>query len=175
MKIKKMLLLVIACILVIGLAGCGEKKEADKPKPKPKKPYAATDIMKKLKKDYKMPIVQEVTYTEKTDPNQLMGRPDQYTSKCAWNDKRDKEHVDWVNNPENKEKDGVECTIEVCDKKSQAKDRDKYLRNVVKNMPMLNRQYIYYCDRAVMRVSFNVIPKEAKKYQKAFEKIVENW
>ena len=57
----------------------------------------ATDIINLMKVEfitenntpnYNAPIYEIITYTEKTDPNNLLGRPNQYTSKANFSDIR---------------------------------------------------------------------------------------
>lgn len=176
-KLKRIGLLMLVLVIMIGFAGCGGNKKAEKPKPKPKPTYTAKQIMTKLKKDYKLPIVQEKTYNEKNDPNQLLGRPNQYSSKSNWNDKRDAENVKFQNDEgyqkiisKDSPNDSRECTVEVFKTKADMEKMKQYLENLPV-MPL--KQYMYNSDKAITRITFALTPKQAKKYEKAFYEIME--
>jgi hypothetical protein len=55
--------------------------------PSPSQPIKAEDILDALKRA-KVPIEKEIVYAPETDPNNLLGRPNQYVGKASWNDKR---------------------------------------------------------------------------------------
>lgn len=176
-KLKRIGLLMLTLVIAIGFAGCGNSKKAEQPKPKPKPTYTAKQIMTKLKKDYKLPIVQEKTYNEKDDPNQKLGRPNQYISKSNWNDKRDKENIEEQNDTKYQKmiapKDSRNCTVETFKTKEDAKRRSDFLSEKAKNMPDVQDQYVYLAGKAVLRISYKITPSEAKKYEKAFYEIME--
>lgn len=86
---KKILSIILLSVLTLGLFSCGGSGESTEKE----KPLTSDQIVQKLKDDYSLPITQELTYTEETDGNGLLGRPDQYTSKTSWNDENDVDEV----------------------------------------------------------------------------------
>ena len=111
---KKILSVILLSFLILGLCACGSGGDAAKKD----KPLTSEQIVQKLKDDYSLPITQELTYTEETDGNGLLGRPDQYTSKTSWNDENDVDEVQMCNDyPDDDYRD---CTVEVFENKSDA-------------------------------------------------------
>ena len=99
---KKILSVILLSFLILGLCACGSGGDAAKKD----KPLTSEQIVQKLKDDYSLPITQELTYTEETDGNGLLGRPDQYTSKTSWNDENDVDEVQMCNDyPDNGDSD----------------------------------------------------------------------
>ena len=76
-KIKIAILIVILAVSIITLTGC--QNEAKK--------YTAEEVYEKLK-EKNQNIGRVVVYSEETDINELLGRPNQYTSKVTFEDLR---------------------------------------------------------------------------------------
>jgi hypothetical protein len=103
------------------------------------------------------------TVTAENDPNHLLGRPNQYTSKITFSDTRisandasgaDKGDVDWGG------------AIESFATPSDAKARAEYIQTVTKSMPALS-EYDYVQGVTLVRVSHYLTPKQAGEYKAA--------
>jgi hypothetical protein len=105
-----------------------------------------------------LPIANIEVFTPKTDPNKLMGRPGQYTSKIAFADTRYPESdSDFV---------GSDNTIEGFASIADAKKRADYVIRVTQSSPMFV-QYVYHSGRFVLRLDRSLEPDDAKAYQAA--------
>lgn len=119
----------------------------------------AEEFVEKLKAEG-IEIVRTVSYTEETDANNLLGRPNQYTSKVNFALKKDE--VFEGEDPEN--------TIEVFEKEADALARKKYVEGVSKNLSFAT-QYIYHNGVYVLRIDNQTTPKEARRIEEVFLRI----
>ncbi|MFF0297758.1 hypothetical protein ACFYST_30500 [Kitasatospora sp. NPDC004614] len=106
------------------------------------------------------PTIKQVkAYTADTDPNHLLGRPGQYTSKVAFNDSRIK-----AEDVEGQDEDAVirGGSIEVFASAADATARAAYLEKVTKSMPALVEYDFVVRETAVLRVSQRLSPDQAK-------------
>ncbi|MGW4042965.1 hypothetical protein [Streptomyces sp. NPDC004721] len=103
------------------------------------------------------------TVTEENDPNNLLGRPNQYTSKITFTDSRIKPA-----DVEGTDKGAVERggAIEVFASPEDAQARAKYIESVTKSMPTL-AEYDYVHGSILVRVSHYLTPKQAAEYKAA--------
>ncbi|MFD8737472.1 hypothetical protein ACFV06_21475 [Streptomyces sp. NPDC059618] len=103
------------------------------------------------------------TVTAENDPNDLLGRPNQYTSKVTFTDNR--VAADDVSGTE---KDAIERggSIEVFSNEVDAKVRAQYIQTVTKGMPAL-AEYDYVQGTVLVRVSHYLTPKQASDYKAA--------
>lgn len=109
------------------------------------KPLTSEQIVQKLKDDYSLPITQELTYT--VDEVQM----------C--NDYPDDDYRD--------------CTVEVFENKSDARERQEYIESVWEDGGLLHQdQYIYRAGTALLRVTYQITPDQAAAYEKAFYEIM---
>ena len=105
-----------------------------------------------------------VVYTEETDSNNLLGRPNQYTSKVNFADNRiSQEYVE-----ENDAKGG---TIEVFNNKTDMKKRKEYIEQISNSSSMF-AQYIYSKGNVLLRLEKDLTPEQAQEYEKIFNQIV---
>ena len=105
-----------------------------------------------------------VVYTEETDSNNLLGRPNQYTSKVNFADNRiSQEYVE-----ENDAKGG---TIEVFNNKTDMKKRKEYIEQI-SNYSSMFAQYIYSKGNVLLRLEKDLTPEQAQEYEKIFNQIV---
>lgn len=149
-------------VLVAALValGCNETKkaredtdEAANDAPDDAEPFTAKEVKKALEgSDFDVSDV--VVYDEDTDPNELLGRPGQYVVKV------------------NFKTNGGDGSIEGYEDIDGAKGRKKYIDNLAKTQPIAV-QYIYINERrtAVLRIPKEVKPKEAKRWEKWFQKL----
>src|SRR5215218_5699616 len=76
-------LLLGAVIAMVNVADSGSQLSL----PSLSGPQSADEVLQALK-DEELPIGESVAYTAKNDPNDLLGRPNQYTSKVTFEDTR---------------------------------------------------------------------------------------
>lgn len=103
------------------------------------------------------------TVTSENDPNHLLGRPGEYTSKVTFSDS-------WVQasqvtgaDPGAVERGGA---IEAFANPSDAKARADYIRTITKSSPAL-AEYDYVHGSVLVRVSRYLTPKQAAAYETA--------
>lgn len=105
-----------------------------------------------------------IIYNEETDTNNLLGRPNQYTSKIQFEDDRiSQEYVE-----ENNAKGG---TIEVFENEEDMQNRKKYIESISSQMSMF-AQYIYSKGNVLLRLDEELTPQQAEEYEKAFYEIL---
>lgn len=110
-----------------------------------------------------LPITNEINYTEETDPNKLLGRPNQYTSKVNFADSRITEQYDIENNP-------VGGSIEVFTNSSDAIKRKEYVESIAQSVSFA-AQYIYQYDNVVLRLAHELTPTQAEEYNTALKQL----
>lgn len=142
-----------ACIAVIALAGCGSPaasslsagaaatSSAAPAAPVAARPATASALARS------MGVKGFTAYTAETDPNKLLGRQREYTSKINW-------------------KAG---SIEVFTGHADAASREQYLENFT--CP-IGDGYDYLGGAALLRLSCDVTPSQAKTAEKKFRKAV---
>lgn len=103
------------------------------------------------------------TITADTDPNSLLGRPGQYTSKVTFTDSRVKaSDVDGLK-PDDVQRGGA---VEVFASASDAQTRASYIQTVTKSLPAA-AEYDYVHGTVLVRVSHYLTPAQAGDYDKA--------
>jgi hypothetical protein len=103
------------------------------------------------------------TVTAENDPNHLLGRPSQYTSKITFSDSRIS--ASDVSGTE-KGDVGRGGSIEVFASAADAKARAEYIQSVTKSLPALT-EYDYIHGTMLVRVSHYLAPKQASEYKSA--------
>ncbi|SOE31838.1 hypothetical protein [Streptomyces sp. OK228] len=103
------------------------------------------------------------TVTAENDPNHLLGRPSQYTSKVTFSDSRIS--ADDVSGTDKGDVDRGGA-IEFFATPSDAKARAEYIQTVTKSMPALS-EYDYVQGATLVRVSHYLTPKQAGEYKAA--------
>ncbi|WP_238918525.1 hypothetical protein [Clostridium sp. YIM B02555] len=135
---KKILSILLCSLMMFVLIGCGGSA----------KKLTAEEYGNKLKESGVAIENVEVT-TAENDKNQLLGRPNQYTSK-----------INFTNG-----------SIEVFANKEDAKNRKEYIDGIGKKMPLV-AEYSYINDAGVLlRLDKKLTPDDAKKYEDTFMKI----
>lgn len=113
-----------------------------------------------------------VAYTEETDLNDLLGRPNQYTSKATFQDTRLEQinlNNEFLTEEERKEPTGG--TIEVFNNKDDMLNRKKYIESITSSISALS-EYIYAEGNVLLRLEHELTPEQAKEYEEAFYEIV---
>ncbi|MEU6067698.1 hypothetical protein ABZ864_25370 [Streptomyces sp. NPDC047082] len=101
--------------------------------------------------------------TAALDPNHLLGRPNQYTSKVTFDDSR--VPADQISGMD-KGDIGRGGAIEVFGSPADANARAKYIQAVTKSVPSL-AEYDYVHGTVLVRVSHYLTPKQAAAYKTA--------
>lgn len=103
------------------------------------------------------------TVTAANDPNHLLGRPGQYTSKVTFTDSRIK-----ASDVEGTEKGDVDRggAIEAFASPSDAKARATYIQAIAKSLPAV-AEYDYLHGTVLVRVSHYLTPAQAAEYKTA--------
>lgn len=123
------------------------------------KEMTAEDIANKLKENNNN-IGKIVVYTAETDKNNLLGRPNQYTSKVQFADNRiSQEFVE--------EDNAIGGTIEVFTNKKDMQNRKEYVESISSQASMF-AQYIYSKENVLLRLEKDLTPEQAKEYEEDF-------
>ncbi|WP_224274113.1 hypothetical protein [Streptomyces sp. LS1784] len=172
-----------AAALLAATAACSSSNSADKPaaaaptgaaavqtggaaapaQPSAPAPAAdATAVLAKLAATVKS-VKAGAPVTAESDPNHLLGRPGQYTSKVTFADSRIK-----AADVEGEKDDSVNRggAIEVFATEADAKTRADYIQGIVKGMPAL-MEYDYVRGPVLVRVSKLLTPDQAQGLQAA--------
>lgn len=134
------------------------------PAPKPELPDALTiaeAIVEEVDSAYD---VQKVTV--KNDPNDLIGRPGGYTS-AAYIYDENSESYDSGLTIDNGAK------IEAFKTERDARTRYNYLKDTMRDNPILGGEYTYIEGPVLLRVAQDVPPKVARKYRDLFRTFME--
>jgi hypothetical protein len=112
-----------------------------------------------------LPIGEVFSYTAENDPNHLLGRPGQYTDKAAFKDTR----------LAGNQGTGIGVSdggsVEVFASITDAQHRFAYLQALSTSGNALFAEYEYLDDLAILRVSSQLTPTEAKAYEAAFKTV----
>lgn len=162
---------VTASVLFIG--GCGQSPQVQSTNPQSnassvstpaKQTMDAKAIVDALAKNG-MPISKIDVYTADNDPNKLLGRPGQYTSKVNFVDKR-------VDEPMNDSVDVINGgSVEVFANDQDAKQRFDYVSNIAKAGGMF-AEYDFLDGNVLLRLSHDLTPTQEKQYEQALQKIL---
>lgn len=98
-----------------------------------------------------LPVHRVVVLNAATDPNQLLGRPGQYTSKVTFSDAR---------------RSDAENTVEVFATAAQARTRRDYIARITEGAPFLT-QYQVLDGRILARFDRAMLPQEVEQYRSA--------
>ncbi|MGW4560862.1 hypothetical protein ACWEN3_00185 [Streptomyces sp. NPDC004561] len=103
------------------------------------------------------------TVTAENDPNHLLGRPGQYTSKITFEDTRIPAGKVTGTHKGDVERGG---SIEAFATSTDAQTRAKYVEAVTESMPAL-AEYDYVHGNVLVRVSHDLTPRQAAGYRTA--------
>lgn len=152
---KRYTVLTICIFMVFNLVACGgadEEKDAE-------------EIAKALQSEG-LPIEEIKVFTAENDPNELLGRPDQYTSKVNFIDSRAKSDLTDIDDI------GIEDggSIEVFENEEDAKNRFEYVSEITKT-PIL-AEYDYVVRNVLLRLSKKLEPEQAQEYEDKLKEIL---
>ena len=130
----------------------------------PSRPPTAAVLASDLKAA-SLPVTHLIVYTATTDPNHLLGRQGEYTSKVAWQDRQ--AISAGAGKPTASDRGGTEFGggIEVFPTVAAAAQRLAYLKSF---QPPLGDGYDYRVGTSVLRLSNYLTPAQAHAYQAAF-------
>lgn len=122
----------------------------------------------------RIPTITETTvYDETTDPNDLLGRPGQYTSKAGFHDSRvPAADLEFESHPFAVRRGG---DIEVFPSPESAKRRADYIDSIVNHSASValgGPEYIYLERNVLLRVSRSLTPAQASEYKRALRELV---
>jgi len=153
-------LLALVCLLV----GCGGGDGAKSGESKFGKRLSAAQIVKRLRAQG-LPIGKMEAYNASTDPNTLLGRPGQYTSKVNFIDTRVEQSGYTGEETIDTEQGG---SVEVFGSEGDAKQRADYVRSITRGSAIF-AEYSYLRGRVFLRVSKKLTPRQAKAYEQALK------
>lgn len=173
---KKLITLLMISTLTVCITACGNEKVKSNTdlvttttapevttvevKTKDITKMSAEEIISEFK-DAGFPLGKILVYNEETDPNSLLGRPNQYTSKISFEDSRYEQFEG---------ADPVGGTIEVFNNASDATSRYEYIDSLSKSSSLF-AQYIYQYQNVLLRVSGKLTPSHANIYKAAFSSL----
>jgi hypothetical protein len=155
------LLLLGVVVAALSLTGGGSQL----PLPSIGTPQSANEVLQGLK-DKDLPIGESVAYTAKNDPNDLLGRPNQYTSKATFKDTR-------LNHDPMAAKIDIQHggSIEVFENQDDAIARKNYVENMGKVFSPAS-EYTYREGTVLLRLSHQLTPKQAAEYENALKDVL---
>ena len=172
---KALYALALAALVAVATAGCGSsdsestsKKDAEVATTTTAAPTTTTTAAPKNKTAAQvvdglraagLPVGAVEVYDSSNDPNELLGRPGQYTGKASFADTRIGTEVNGV--------DGG-GDVETFDDEASLTKRFEYL-GLVADKPPLGGWYQYKAGNAILRVPYALTPEQAKEYEAAFQ------
>jgi hypothetical protein len=106
-------------------------------------------------------------YTEADDPNKLMGRPGGYTSKTAFYDSRISKDAAVGARDDAIIRGG---SVEVFETAEAASKRYEYVKAIAESSSLFT-EYDYVAGTALVRVSKELTPTQAREYEAALKEI----
>lgn len=109
-----------------------------------------------------------VVFTAETDPNDLLGRPNGYTSRASFTDSRvEPESVEGL------EQGAVDFggTVEVFASQEAARRRVDFIQSTFAEAPILGTEYDYVRGGVLLRVIGTLTPDQAAAYEAALGEI----
>ena len=167
-RMKKNVLISVLLVIVVlfSFTGCALKQSVTQ-----KEDKSAEEILTELKAKNSN-VTEILAWTEDTDTNGKLGRPNEYTSKADFSDSRVQELAE---TPAEKLEYGLSGgTIEVFATEEDCNARYTYLKSFLD--PSYGafglNQYMYKYKKAVFRVSYDIKPSEAEIYKQQMDEII---
>lgn len=189
--LKVIILLVVIILVIVGAYFLFFNKTVETSNNNTQVKMTAEEITNKLK-EKGLNIGEIVVYTEETDTNELLGRPNQYTSKTVFADTRitQPEKItledlknDTTSTDAEKQKfltsNNEPCggTIEVFSNEEDMQKRKEYLNSMMSSGNAFlssSYAYIYSSNYVLLRVHKSLTPTQAQEYETAFNEIMNN-
>jgi hypothetical protein len=167
---KSLKIFTILIFTILFLSGCGKNENYDAID---SKKMTSEEIVTKLKEQNRN-VGKIVTYTEETDINELLGRPNQYTSKTTFEDIRieqTNQNLDEQYFSEEERNEPIGGTVEVFKNEADMKKRKDYLETITSSMSVF-AEYSYAQGVYLLRLNKSLTPAQAKEYEEIFYKII---
>lgn len=135
------------------------------------RPLDAATVLAGIK-DAVPAVTETIVYTPDNDPNKLLGRPGQYTSKAGFHDRRvPASEVEYESAPFAVRRGG---DIEVFADEAGATRRADYIGALVNQsgVAFLKPEYIYRRGPVLLRISGALTPTVAAEYERALASVV---
>lgn len=165
-RAKELLSLVLIMVMAVSFGGCALKQVVA-----PKEYKTAGEILEELKTKNSN-VTEVLVWTEDTDTNGKLGRPNEYTSKADFADSRVEQFA--TTNAEKLEYGLDAGTIEVFETEADCDARYSYLKEFMD--PSMGafglNQYMYKYKKAIFRVSYDLKPSEAAIYKDQMDEII---
>lgn len=146
---KKKSLLFLILLSISGLSACRKSE------------ITTDDIIDQLE-SAEYPIGTIVTYTEESDPNELLGRPNQYIAKVNFSDLR-LEQQD--------EDEPIGGSIEIFENEEDCQDRAAYLKEISQESSFTEYNVLF--DNILLRLNEEFTSGEAEAYVTAVQNIID--
>lgn len=157
-KMKKILYL-LTILLMFAVLGCGASASVAPTKEAPQVKLKTAEEISTTLKAKGLLIGTVVVYTAETDPNKLLGRPNQYTGKVKFADAS-------INQPEGKDPKGG--SVEFFTNAADVKARKEYIDGIGKKLGPLFIEYSYINGTALLRLDSELTPDQAAQYEKIY-------
>jgi hypothetical protein len=141
-------LLPIIFIFIFGLFACNSQTSQKTIESN----LTATQVIDAFKKA-NLPVSDELIYTEESDPNHLLNRPNQYTQKINFDDKRATNNESPLGN-----------SIEIFQNSEDLNKRKTYIETISKSMSMLS-EYDFAHKNVLLRLNHILTPAQANEYE----------
>lgn len=158
MKKVLSILLILAVLVVFSACGSEPTENAEAEPETPDITTMTAEEIVVLLQEQGCPIENIISYTAETDPNELLGRPNQYTSKANFADPRIEQYD---------QTDPLGGTVEVFENAADAQSRYDYIDAITQEMPTLG-YYQYLYENVLLRVEYALTPDQAAEYENAF-------
>jgi hypothetical protein len=133
---------------------------------KPAAPSSASAIVRQLVKLNSSHDRRSIVYTAKNDPNHLLGRPDEYSSKATFIDER----TPGLDRTLHSDLGSVSAggSLEYFATDREARTRALYIHS----FGTIGSEYDYIDQGALLRISTDLLPSQAKRYERQFSQIM---
>ena len=150
---NKRLIMIVSAVMVVIALGVGTVfaiKGNNKPAVQQNAQTASSIVQKFVNAG--LPVVNVINYTEETDENNLLGRPNSYTSKTSFADSRLEQFGS----------DPKGGTVEVFNNKADATSRNEYVSAFSGSVFGM---YIFQSDNVLLRISLELTSAQAEEYK----------
>jgi hypothetical protein len=158
MKTISYAVLPLAALLIVACGGDGGVTSSSEPTKR-----SAGQVIKQLQ-DAGVPIDESQELTAANDPNELLGRPGQYTGKAFFHDARLPAEKNSLH-PELIDADSG-GSVEVFASEADAKKRADYVQAITESSGLF-AEYSYLRGAAFIRVTGKLTPDQVKIYERA--------
>lgn len=165
------IVIIVVLAIIISAIAINKKESGDTVETNNTEELTAEVITNKMKE--KTPnIGKVVVYNEENDLNNLLGRPNQYTSKATFEDTRlEQKNTDNEFLTEEERNEPIGGTIEVFNNETDMNNRKAYIESLSSSASLFN-QYIYAKGNVLLRLENDLTPTQAKEYEDIFNEII---